>query len=92
MVVTDAEDPFVGEITCGTLLQNLQINLSTITFFLTNIARLLLILVWCGFFLQQKSWMKLVKVMRECLVYKRKFEQAAKSRAELLQILSDASA
>ncbi|KAL0713750.1 hypothetical protein Bca4012_020728 [Brassica carinata] len=71
MVVTDAEGPFVGEITFGTLLQNLQINLSTTTFFFTDTAGLLLILVWCEFFLQQKSWMKLVKAMSKSVLFTR---------------------
>ncbi|KAL0729048.1 hypothetical protein Bca4012_025141 [Brassica carinata] len=75
MVVTDAESPHLGEITCGTLLQKLQE-------------------IWdeVGESDEQRDKM-LLQIEQECLdVYKRKVEQAAKSRAELLQTLSDANA
>ncbi|CAH8332889.1 unnamed protein product [Eruca vesicaria subsp. sativa] len=75
MVVSDAEGPHLGEITCGTLLQKLQE-------------------IWdeVGENDEQRDKM-LLQIEQECLhVYKRKVEQAAKSRAELLQTLSDANA
>ncbi|CAH8363484.1 unnamed protein product [Eruca vesicaria subsp. sativa] len=75
MVVTDAESPHLGEITCGTLLQKLQE-------------------IWDEVGESDEERDKLLRqIEQECLhVYKRKVEQAAKSRAELLQTLSDANA
>lgn len=75
MAVTDAENPLLGEITCGTLLQKLQE-------------------IWdeVGESDEERDKM-LLQIEQECLdVYKRKVELAAKSRAELLQTLSDAKA
>nr|VDD32130.1 unnamed protein product [Brassica oleracea] len=75
MVVTDAESPLLGEITCGTLLQKLQE-------------------IWDEVGESDEERDKLLlQIEQECLgVYKKKVEQAAKSRAELLQTLSDANA
>ncbi|MBA0823084.1 hypothetical protein Goarm_019841 [Gossypium armourianum] len=73
MAVTEAENPLVGEITCGSLLQKLQE-------------------IWdeVGESDEERDKM-LLQIEQECLdVYKRKVEQAAKSRAQLLQALSDA--
>ncbi|MBA0752162.1 hypothetical protein Gogos_001023, partial [Gossypium gossypioides] len=69
----DAENPLLGETTCGTLLQKLQE-------------------IWdeVGESDEERDKM-LLQIEQECLdVYKRKVEQAAKSRAELLVTLSDA--
>ncbi|GAV85866.1 MAP65_ASE1 domain-containing protein [Cephalotus follicularis] len=73
MAVTDAQNPLLGETTCGTLLQKLQE-------------------IWdeVGESDEDRDKM-LLQIEQECLdVYKRKVEQAAKSRAQLLQTLSDA--
>ncbi|XVE50740.1 hypothetical protein DITRI_Ditri01bG0187600 [Diplodiscus trichospermus] len=73
MAVTDAQNPLLGEITCGSLLQKLQE-------------------IWdeVGESDEDRDKM-LLQIEQECLdVYKRKVEQAAKSRAQLLQALSDA--
>ncbi|XP_012462175.1 65-kDa microtubule-associated protein 1 isoform X1 [Gossypium raimondii] len=73
MVVMDAQNPLLGETTCGTLLQKLQE-------------------IWdeVGESDEERDKM-LLQIEQECLdVYKRKVEQAAKSRAELLVTLSDA--
>ncbi|GMJ10372.1 microtubule-associated proteins 65-1 [Hibiscus trionum] len=73
MAVTDAENPLLGETTCGSLLQKLQE-------------------IWdeVGESDEERDKM-LLQIEQECLdVYKRKVEQAAKSRAQLLQVLSDA--
>ncbi|KAK8591618.1 hypothetical protein V6N13_031657 [Hibiscus sabdariffa] len=69
----DAQNPLLGETTCGTLLQKLQE-------------------IWdeVGESDEERDKM-LLQIEQECLdVYKRKVEQAAKSRAELLLTLSDA--
>ncbi|KAI4307946.1 hypothetical protein L6164_031070 [Bauhinia variegata] len=73
MAVTDAQNPLLGETTCGSLLQKLQE-------------------IWdeVGESDEERDKM-LLQIDQECLdVYKRKVEQAAKSRAQLLQALSDA--
>ncbi|KAL4310942.1 hypothetical protein GQ457_01G006630 [Hibiscus cannabinus] len=73
MAITDAENPLLGETTCGSLLQKLQE-------------------IWdeVGENDEERDKM-LLQIEQECLdVYKRKVEQAAKSRAQLLQALSDA--
>ncbi|XVF33939.1 hypothetical protein REPUB_Repub18cG0014300 [Reevesia pubescens] len=73
MAVTDAQNPLIGETTCGSLLQKLQE-------------------IWdeVGESDEERDKM-LLQIERECLdVYKRKVELAAKSRAQLLQALSDA--
>ncbi|XWS09743.1 hypothetical protein CRYUN_Cryun39dG0015700 [Craigia yunnanensis] len=73
MAVTDAQNPLLGETTCGSLLQKLQE-------------------IWdeVGESDEERDKM-LLQIEQECLdVYKRKAEQAAKSRAQLLQALSDA--
>jgi protein regulator of cytokinesis 1 len=73
MAVTDAQNPLIGETTCGTLLQKLQE-------------------IWdeVGESDEERDKM-LLQIEQECLdVYKRKVELAAKSRAQLLQSLSDA--
>ncbi|TYH35118.1 hypothetical protein ES332_D13G171200v1 [Gossypium tomentosum] len=73
MAVMDAQNPLLGETTCGTLLQKLQE-------------------IWdeVGESDEERDKM-LLQIEQECLdVYKRKVEQAAKSRAELLVTLSDA--
>lgn len=73
MAVTDAQNPLLGETTCGSLLQKLQE-------------------IWdeVGESDEERDKM-LLQIEQECLdVYKRKVEQAAKSRAQLLQTLSDA--
>ncbi|MBA0722112.1 hypothetical protein Golax_009591, partial [Gossypium laxum] len=69
----DAENPLLGETTCGSLLQKLQE-------------------IWdeVGESDEERDKM-LLQIEQECLdVYKRKVEQAANSRAQLLQVLSDA--
>ncbi|KAG8472476.1 hypothetical protein CXB51_034273 [Gossypium anomalum] len=73
MAVMDAQNPLLGETTCGTLLQKLQE-------------------IWdeVGESDEERDKM-LLQIEQECLdVYRRKVEQAAKSRAELLVTLSDA--
>nr|XP_024924076.2 65-kDa microtubule-associated protein 1 isoform X2 [Ziziphus jujuba var. spinosa] len=73
MAVTDAQNPLLGETTCGSLLQKLQE-------------------IWdeVGENDEERDKM-LLQLEQECLdVYKRKVEQATKSRAQLLQALSDA--
>lgn len=73
MAVTDAQNPLLGETTCGSLLQKLQE-------------------IWdeVGESDEERDKM-LLQLEQDCLdVYKRKVEQAAKSRAQLLQALSDA--
>ncbi|KAH8494121.1 hypothetical protein H0E87_020759 [Populus deltoides] len=73
MAVTDAQNPLLGETTCGTLLQKLQE-------------------IWdeVGESDEERDKM-LIQIEQECLdVYKKKVEQAAKSRAQLLEALSDA--
>lgn len=73
MAVTDAQNPLLGETTCGSLLQKLQ-------------------QIWdeVGESDEERDKM-LLQLEQDCLdVYKRKVEQAAKSRALLLQALSDA--
>ncbi|XP_020417511.1 65-kDa microtubule-associated protein 1 [Prunus persica] len=73
MAVVDAENPRLGETTCGSLLQKLQE-------------------IWneVGESDEERDKM-LLQLEQECLdVYKRKVELAAKSRAQLLQALSDA--
>ncbi|ESQ54595.1 hypothetical protein EUTSA_v10024776mg [Eutrema salsugineum] len=74
MAVTEAENPLLGEITCGTLLQKLQE-------------------IWDEVGESDEERDKLLlQIEEECLnVYKKKVELAAKSRAELLQTLSDAN-
>ncbi|XP_011046720.1 PREDICTED: 65-kDa microtubule-associated protein 1-like [Populus euphratica] len=73
MAVMDAQNPLVGEATCGTLLQKLQE-------------------IWdeVGESDEDRDKM-LIQIEQECLdVYKKKVEQAAKSRVQLLEALSDA--
>ncbi|XP_011007613.1 PREDICTED: 65-kDa microtubule-associated protein 1-like [Populus euphratica] len=73
MAVTDAQNPLLGETTCGTLLQKLQE-------------------IWdeVGESDEDRDKM-LIQIEQECLdVYKKKVEQATKSRAQLLEALSDA--
>ncbi|KAJ7963721.1 65-kDa microtubule-associated protein 1 [Quillaja saponaria] len=73
MAVADAQNPILGETTCGSLLQKLQE-------------------IWdeVGESDEERDKM-LLQLEQECLdVYKRKVEQAAKSRAHLLTALSDA--
>ncbi|KAL5729777.1 hypothetical protein ACHQM5_002678 [Ranunculus cassubicifolius] len=75
MAITDAQNPLLGETTCGTLLQQLQ-------------------QIWdeVGENDEVRDKM-LLQIEQECLdVYKRKVDQAAKSRAHLLQALADANA
>ncbi|XP_010252611.1 PREDICTED: 65-kDa microtubule-associated protein 1 [Nelumbo nucifera] len=73
MAVTESQNPIVGEITCGSLLHQLQ-------------------QIWdeVGESDEERDKM-LLQLEQECLdVYKRKVDQAAKSRAQLLQALADA--
>lgn len=73
MAVSDAENAFRSDTTCGTLLQQLQ-------------------QIWdeVGESDDERDKM-LLQIDQECLdVYKRKVDQAAKSRAHLLQALADA--
>ncbi|KAL6314026.1 hypothetical protein AAG906_011760 [Vitis piasezkii] len=73
MAVADAENPLLGETTCGSLLQKLQ-------------------QIWdeVGESDEERDKM-LLQLEQECLdVYKRKVDQAVKSRAHLLQALADA--
>ncbi|THU58533.1 hypothetical protein C4D60_Mb03t15340 [Musa balbisiana] len=75
MVVTDSQNPLLGETTCGSLLQQLQ-------------------LIWdeVGESDEERDKM-LLQLEQECLdVYKRKVEQASKTRALLLQSLADSKA
>ncbi|CAL9151664.1 unnamed protein product [Musa hybrid cultivar] len=75
MAVTGSENPLLGEITCGSLLQQLQI-------------------IWdeIGESDEERDKM-LLQLEQECLdVYKRKVDQASKSRALLLQSLADSRA
>ncbi|CAA7025336.1 unnamed protein product [Microthlaspi erraticum] len=74
MAVTESENPLLGEITCGTLLQKLEE-------------------IWDEVGESDEERDKLLlQIEEECLnVYKKKVELAAKSRAELLQTLSDAN-
>ncbi|XP_056855307.1 65-kDa microtubule-associated protein 2 isoform X2 [Raphanus sativus] len=74
MGVTEADNPLLGEITCGTLLHKLQE-------------------IWDEVGESDEERDKLIlQIEEECLnVYKKKVELAAKSRAELLQTLSDAN-
>ncbi|XP_057472672.1 65-kDa microtubule-associated protein 1-like [Actinidia eriantha] len=74
MAAVDAQDPLLGETTCGSLLQQLQ-------------------RIWdeVGESDEERDKM-LLQLEQECLdVYKRKVDQAAKSRAQLLQALADAN-
>nr|XP_004491431.1 65-kDa microtubule-associated protein 1 [Cicer arietinum] len=71
MAVTEAQNPLLGENTCGSLLKKLQE-------------------IWDEVGESDEERDKML-LQLECLdVYKRKVEQAAKSRAQLLQALSDA--
>ncbi|XP_061345886.1 65-kDa microtubule-associated protein 1-like [Gastrolobium bilobum] len=73
MAVTDAQNPLLGEDTCGSLLNKLRE-------------------IWdeVGENDEERDKM-LLQLEQECLdVYKRKVEQAAKSRLQLLRSLSDA--
>ncbi|XP_074587155.1 65-kDa microtubule-associated protein 1-like [Curcuma longa] len=75
MAVTDTQNPLLGETTCGSLLQQLQ-------------------LIWdeVGESDEERDKM-LLQLEQECLdVYKRKVEQASKTRALLLQSLADSRA
>lgn len=97
MAVTEAENPLLGEITCGTLLQKLEV-ISQHTLIPQSMVPLT---HWANF--PQEIWDEvgesdeerdklLLQIEEECLnVYKKKVELAAKSRAELLQTLSDAN-
>ncbi|XP_068635410.1 65-kDa microtubule-associated protein 1-like [Aristolochia californica] len=72
MAITGTQNPLLGETTCGSLLQQLQ-------------------LIWdeVGESDEDRDKM-LLQLEQECLdVYKRKVDQAAKSRAHLLQTLAD---
>lgn len=74
MAVTDAQNPVLGETTCGSLLQKLQ-------------------QIWdeVGESDDERDKM-LLQLEQDCLdVYKRKVDQAVKSRATLLQTLADAT-
>ncbi|CAL9210893.1 unnamed protein product [Musa hybrid cultivar] len=75
MAITDTQNPLLGETTCGSLLQQLQ-------------------LLWdeVGECDEERDRM-LLQLEQECLeVYKRKVEQASKTRALLLQSLADSKA
>ncbi|GAA0166148.1 hypothetical protein Leryth_007827 [Lithospermum erythrorhizon] len=73
MAAVDARSPLNGEITCGSLLQQLQQTWDEV-----------------GETDEERDQM-LLQLEQECLeVYKRKVDQAAKSRAYLLQTLADA--
>ncbi|XP_072969129.1 65-kDa microtubule-associated protein 1-like [Typha angustifolia] len=75
MAATGFDNPLLGEITCGSLLQQLQ-------------------LIWdeVGENDEERDKM-LLQLEQECLdVYKRKVDQAANSRAFLLQALADSNA
>uniref|UniRef100_A0A5B7AHG8 Putative microtubule-associated protein 1-like n=1 Tax=Davidia involucrata TaxID=16924 RepID=A0A5B7AHG8_DAVIN len=74
MAAVDAQNPLLGETTCGSLLQQLQ-------------------QIWdeVGESDEERDKM-LLQLEQDCLdVYKRKVDQAAKSRAHLLQALADAN-
>ncbi|XP_057486194.1 65-kDa microtubule-associated protein 1-like [Actinidia eriantha] len=74
MATVDAQNPRLGETTCGSLLQQLQ-------------------QIWdeVGENDDERDKM-LLQLEQECLdVYKRKVDQAAKSREQLLQALADAN-
>ncbi|KAG1364260.1 Microtubule-associated protein, MAP65/Ase1/PRC1 [Cocos nucifera] len=72
MAITGTENPILGETTCGSLLQQLQ-------------------LIWNEVGESDEERDKvLLQLEQECLdVYKRKVDQASKSRALLLQALAD---
>ncbi|XP_076907527.1 65-kDa microtubule-associated protein 1-like [Bidens hawaiensis] len=73
MAEVDVQNPLLGEITCGSLLQQLQ-------------------KIWdeVGESDEERDKM-LLQIEQECLdVYKRKVDQATKSRSHLLQALADA--
>ncbi|WOK99958.1 65-kDa microtubule-associated protein 1 [Canna indica] len=75
MVISGLQDMLIGETTCGSLLQQLQ-------------------LIWdeIGESDEERDKM-LLQLEQECLdVYKRKVDQASKSRALLLQSLADSKA
>ncbi|CAD5175260.1 unnamed protein product [Musa acuminata subsp. malaccensis] len=75
MAVSDTQNPLLGETTCGSLLQQLQ-------------------LIWdeVGESDEERDRM-LLQLEQECLeVYKRKVEQASKTRVLLLQSLADSKA
>ncbi|XP_068667879.1 65-kDa microtubule-associated protein 1-like isoform X1 [Aristolochia californica] len=75
MAITGTQNPLLGETTCGSLLQQLQ-------------------LIWdeVGESDEERDKM-LLQLEQDCLdVYKRKVDQAAKSRAHLLQTLADSNA
>lgn len=73
MAVTDAQEPLLGETTCGSLLKKLQ-------------------QIWDEVGESDEARDKmLLQIEQECLdVYKRKVDQAEKSRTSLLQTLRDA--
>ncbi|XP_008782927.1 65-kDa microtubule-associated protein 1-like [Phoenix dactylifera] len=72
MAITGTENPLLGETTCGSLLQQLQ-------------------LIWSEVGESEEERDRiLLQLEQECLdVYKRKVDQASKSRALLLQALAD---
>lgn len=105
MAVTDAQNPLLGETTCGSLLQKLQVDylsyLDCQPVFTAHMYGLCIIMsskllhyllqeIWdeVGESDEQRDKM-LLQLEQDCLdEYKRKVEQAAKSRAQLLQALS----
>lgn len=98
--MTDAQNPLLGETTCGSLLQKLQVSFMFIIILLFHSLCFYCLLnindvlqeIWdeVGENDEERDKM-LLQLEQECLdVYKRKVEQAAKSRAQLLQALSDA--
>ncbi|CAH8318169.1 unnamed protein product [Eruca vesicaria subsp. sativa] len=96
MAVTEADNPLLGEITCGTLLQKLQVisqNTHLKVWFCKLTGQTLFQEIWDEVGESEEERDKLLlQIEEECLnVYKRKVELAAKSRAELLQTLSDAN-
>lgn len=100
MAVADTQIPLQGETTCGTLLQKLQVSKSHCWSFASSISSKNFL--WTDRRLSQEIWDEvgetdeerdkmLLQIDQECLdVYKRKVELADKSRAKLLQSLSDA--
>lgn len=105
MAVTDTENPLLGETTCSSLLHKLQVSCVLVLIFCSSHSSCLWhkrIATQLIQFLPKEIWDEvgendeerdkmLLQIEKECLdVYKRKVEQAAKSRAQLLQALSDA--
>lgn len=101
MADIEAENPLHGQITCGSLLERLQVYPNTMLqisipclYFITCLKLILVLMqqIWdeVGETEEERDKM-LLQLEQDCLdVYKRKVDQAVKSRAHLLQTLADA--